>query len=44
LVSAVATGDGIVRVLHAQRGSVPEELPLAAFMRRCVGYLPPAAA
>jgi Domain of unknown function (DUF6815) len=30
--------DSIVRVLHAQRGSVREELPLAAFMNRCAGY------
>ena len=27
-----------VRVLHAQRGSVPEELPLADFMSRCESY------
>src|SRR6185437_15238174 len=27
-----------VRVLHAQRGSVPEELPLAEFMARCEPY------
>jgi Domain of unknown function (DUF6815) len=27
-----------VRVLHAQRGSVPEEMPLAAFMGRCADY------
>ena len=27
-----------VRVLHAQRGSVSEELPLAGFMGRCEGY------
>ena len=27
-----------VRVLHAQRGSVPEEMPLAAFMDRCADY------
>jgi uncharacterized protein DUF6815 len=39
LASAVPiSGDSIVRVLHAQRGSVPEELPLAAFMSRCAGY------
>jgi hypothetical protein len=31
------TGD-TVRVLHALRGSVPEELPLASFMSRCKGY------
>jgi hypothetical protein len=28
----------MVRVLHAQRGSVPEELPLEAFMTRCETY------
>jgi len=27
-----------VRVLHAQRGSVPEELPLSEFMARCEPY------
>ena len=27
-----------VRVLHAQRGSVPEEMPLADFMARCEAY------
>jgi hypothetical protein len=35
-----APGSGcVVRVLHAQRGSVPEEMPLADFMRRCEIYL-----
>jgi hypothetical protein len=29
----------IVRVLQATRGSVPEEMPLAAFMARCEAYL-----
>ena len=39
LVSAVAaSGNRIVRVLHALRGSVSEELPLAAFMSRCARY------
>jgi hypothetical protein len=28
-----------VRVLEAQRGSVPEELPLAEFMSRCAAYI-----
>jgi hypothetical protein len=28
----------LVRVLHAQRGSIPEELPLDCFMGRCEGY------
>ena len=27
-----------VRVLHALRGSIPEELPLATFMNRCENY------
>jgi hypothetical protein len=37
---AVATPspDTPVRVLHALRGSVPEELPLGVFMSRCHGY------
>lgn len=30
--------DGIVRVLEARRGSVSADLPLKAFMSRCVGY------
>jgi hypothetical protein len=33
--------DPLVRVLHAQRGSVPEKLPLAGFMGRCEGYFGP---
>ena len=28
----------MVRVLHARRGSVPEEMPLDDFMRRCEVY------
>ena len=28
----------IVRVLHARRGSVPEDMPLDDFMRRCEAY------
>jgi hypothetical protein len=28
----------VVRVLHAQRGSKPEEMPLAEFMARCGAY------
>ena len=28
----------LVRVLHARRGSVPEELPLGDFMQRCEAY------
>jgi hypothetical protein len=34
-------GEAAVRVLHAQRGSVPEELALADFMTRCEAYLTP---
>jgi hypothetical protein len=38
-VELVSTsGDALVRVLHARRGSVPEELPLAAMMARCEPY------
>lgn len=33
------TTGGEVRVLHAQRGSVPEMLSLAVFMERCASYL-----
>jgi hypothetical protein len=28
-----------IRILHAQRGSVPEDVPLATFMERCEAYL-----
>ena len=38
LVGEEGGTDPLVRVLHAQRGSVPEELPLAGFMGRCEGY------
>jgi hypothetical protein len=34
-------GGAAVRVLHAQRGSVPEELALADFMVRCEAYFTP---
>jgi hypothetical protein len=34
-------GGAAVRVLHAQRGSVPEELALAEFMARCQAYFAP---
>jgi hypothetical protein len=34
-------GGAAVRVLHAQRGSVPEELALADFMARCEAYFAP---
>jgi hypothetical protein len=37
--TATRTGAvGTVRVLHAQRGSVPEDLPLQEFMARCEPY------
>jgi Domain of unknown function (DUF6815) len=38
LVSPWASETSIVRVLHARRGSVPEDLPLGDFMRRCEEY------
>jgi hypothetical protein len=38
LVSEPAGRASIVRILHARRGSVPEEMPLAAFMTRCEPY------
>ncbi len=34
----VLPGSNTVRVLHARRGSVPEDLPLAEFMDRCAAY------
>jgi hypothetical protein len=37
-VSAAANKAAIVRVLHARRGSVPEEMPLVDFMRSCDAY------
>ncbi len=40
-VELLPTGAGIadvVRVLHAQRGSIPEDLLLRDFMRRCEAY------
>ena len=30
--------DGMVRVLHAQRGSLPEDVPLETFLARCEAY------
>jgi hypothetical protein len=36
-----AIADGGVRVLHAQRGSIPEEMQLDNFMTRCEAYLTP---
>jgi hypothetical protein len=38
LVSPTASGDATVRVLQATRGSVPEDLSLGDFMRRCGTY------
>ena len=35
---ASSGADSKVRVLHALRGSVPEQLPLAGFMSRCEDY------
>src|SRR3954469_6955242 len=37
-VSRAGTDACQVRVLHAQRGSVPEEMPLVSFMNRCESY------
>jgi hypothetical protein len=37
-VEALPDSNARVRVLHAQRGSQPEEMPLAAFMARCEPY------
>ena len=41
LVSQPAGEGAIVRVLHAQRGSMPEELPLSDFTTRCEAYFTP---
>jgi hypothetical protein len=38
VVSGAGANACRVRVLHAQRGSVPEEMPLAGFMSRCEDY------
>ena len=38
LLSAAAGIADAVRVLHAQRGSIPEDLPLRDFMKRCETY------
>jgi len=37
-VEPVAGRADVVRVLEAQRSSLPEETPLTAFMQRCEGY------
>ena len=38
LVSPTASGDATVRVLQAARGSMPEDMSLGDFMRRCETY------
>jgi hypothetical protein len=38
LASELPGNASVVRVLHAQRGSVPEEMTLAEFMARCGAY------
>jgi hypothetical protein len=39
LVSAGSYDGALVRVLHARRGSMPEDMPLHDFMSRCETYL-----
>ena len=38
-VEIIPGSGNTVRVLHAHRGSIPEDLPLGAFMDRCTAYL-----
>jgi hypothetical protein len=38
LISALSHDAAIVRVLHARRGSVPEDIPLGEFMEQCEAY------
>ena len=38
VVSRPASKTSVVRVLHARRGSIPEEMPLGEFMTRCEPY------
>jgi hypothetical protein len=38
LVSPPGRADATVRVLHARRGSVPEDMPLGDFMSHCEAY------
>jgi hypothetical protein len=38
LASEPGRGAATVRVLHAPRGSVPQDMPLGDFMNRCEGY------
>ena len=40
-LASPAGEDAQVRVLHARRGSIPEELPLKDFMTRCEEYFTP---
>jgi hypothetical protein len=37
-VEALPGSDATVRVLHAQRGSLPEDMPLETFIARCESY------
>jgi hypothetical protein len=37
-VETLPDGEAMVRVLHAQRGSLPEDLPLEVFIARCEAY------
>jgi len=37
-VEALSAAEAMVRVLHAQRGSLPEDMPLDAFVARCEPY------
>jgi hypothetical protein len=37
-IDAVSRETGKVQVVHAQRGSMPEDVPLSAFMARCEAY------
>ncbi|MDH2354048.1 Cj0069 family protein [Bradyrhizobium sp. SSUT112] len=37
-VEALSNAGSMVRVLHAQRGSLPEDMPLDVFLARCVPY------
>ena len=41
VVSRPASKTSVVRVLHARRGSMPEEMPLGEFMTRCEPYFAP---
>ena len=41
VVSRPASKTSVVRILHARRGSMPEEMPLGEFMTRCEPYFAP---